>query len=71
MAGHAVVSLLSALCLFSSATAFPFSKRQTLSIEDIQKQALANAYKVLDGSLADGMTRPSTCNKNTVSVRKE
>jgi len=71
MAGHALVSLLMALCLFSGASAFPSFKRQTLSIDDIQKQALANAYKVLDGTLSDGMTRPSTCNKNTVSVRKE
>ncbi|KAK7186377.1 Di-copper centre-containing protein [Paraphaeosphaeria sporulosa] len=71
MAGHTVISLLTALCLFSGSSAFPFSKRQTLSTDDIQKQALANAYKVLDGTLADGMTRPSTCNKNTVSVRKE
>ncbi|KAJ4292570.1 hypothetical protein N0V90_009233 [Kalmusia sp. IMI 367209] len=71
MAGIAVVNVLTALCLFSSASAWPFTKRQTLSIDDIQKQALANAYKVLDGSLSDGMTRPATCNKNTVSVRKE
>lgn len=73
MAGNVLVKLLTALCLCSAATAFPFSKRQTLSIDDIQKQALANAYKVLDGTLSDGMQgkRPSTCNKNTVSVRKE
>ncbi|KAJ4358213.1 uncharacterized protein N0V89_002793 [Didymosphaeria variabile] len=66
MAGHAVISLLTALCLFSSASAFPFLKRQSLSIDDIQKQALNNAYKVLDGTLSDGITRTSTCNKNTV-----
>jgi tyrosinase len=71
MAGHAVVKLLAALCLFSGATAFPFEKRQTLSIGEIQTQALANAYKVLDGTLADGMVRAGTCSRDTVQVRKE
>jgi tyrosinase len=72
MAGNAVITAITAsLCLFSGASAWPFSKRQTLSIADIQKQALANAYKVLDGTLADGLTRGTGCNKDTVGVRKE
>ncbi|KAF2017739.1 Di-copper centre-containing protein [Aaosphaeria arxii CBS 175.79] len=71
MAGVAVVNaLVASLCLFSGASAWPFGKRQTLSIEDIQKQALANAYKVLDGTISDGMTR-SGCTKANVAVRKE
>jgi len=72
MAGNAVLNaLVVALSLFSVANAWP-SKRQTLTADDIQKQALANAYKVLDGTLSDGLTnRKTTCNKNTVSIRKE
>ncbi|KAF2189202.1 Di-copper centre-containing protein [Zopfia rhizophila CBS 207.26] len=73
MAGNAVVqAIVASLCLFSgSTTAWPFSKRQTLTTEDIQKQALANAYKVLDGTLKDGMTRSNTCTKDNIAVRKE
>jgi len=72
MVGNAVITAFTAsLCLFSGASAWPFSRRQALSIADIQKQALANANKVLDGTLADGLTRGTGCNKNTVAVRKE
>ncbi|KAF2751521.1 Di-copper centre-containing protein [Sporormia fimetaria CBS 119925] len=72
MAGNAVVNaVLASLCLFSGASAWPFTTRQTLSIDAIQQQALANAQKVLAGTLSDGMTRPSSCNKDTVAVRKE
>ncbi|KAF2713594.1 Di-copper centre-containing protein [Pleomassaria siparia CBS 279.74] len=75
MAGTAVIkALVASLCLFSGASAWPStsSKRQTLGADDIQKQALANAYKVLDGTLSDGSTnRKTTCNKTTVSIRKE
>jgi tyrosinase len=72
MAGITVINaVLAALC-FTSAYAWPFAKRQTLTLATVQKQALDNAYKVLDGTLSDGLTnRPSTCNKNTVAVRKE
>lgn len=69
MIGHTIVRVLTALCLFSDVTAWP--KRQTLSIEDIQKQALANTYKILDGTLTDGIPRSAGCNRDTVSVRKE
>lgn len=57
---------------FTGASASPFSRRQTLDLASLNKQAIANAYKVLDGTLSDGLTnRPATCNKNTVAVRKE
>ena len=74
MAGNAVVNaILASLCLFSGASASPFTKRQTgLTLDQVQSQALANAYKVLNGTLSDGLTRSSTtCNKDTVAVRKE
>jgi tyrosinase len=72
MAGNALNTALTAfLCLFSGASASPFSKRQALTIDGVQKAALANAYKVLDGSLADGMTRSANCTKNNVAIRKE
>ena len=74
MAGKSLVNaLVAALCLFSGASAWPFSKRQATptTLDDVQKLALANAYKVLNGILSDGLTRPSTCNKDTVTVRKE
>ena len=69
MLSTVVVTVFTALSSLSGAAAWP--KRQTLSIDDIQTQALSNAYKVLDGTLSDGMTRSSGCNKNTVAVRKE
>lgn len=74
MVGKAMINaLVASLCLYSGASAWPFSTRQTtLTLETVQTQALANAYKVLNGTLSDGLTtRPSTCNKNTVAVRKE
>ena len=73
MAGTTVIKVLVAsLFLFSGASAWPSTKRQTLTTDQIQTQALANAYKVLDGTLSDGLTnRQATCNKNTVSIRKE
>ena len=72
MAGNAVITAVTAsLCLFSGASAWPFSKRQSLSIGDIQTQALANANKVLAGTLNDGMTRGAGCTKDSVAVRKE
>jgi tyrosinase len=72
MTGTTVVNtILAALC-FTSVSAWPFSKRQTLTLQEVQKQTLDNAYKVLDGTLSDGLTnRASTCNENTVAVRKE
>ncbi|KAF1998609.1 Di-copper centre-containing protein [Amniculicola lignicola CBS 123094] len=74
MAGGTVLNaLVAALCLFSSpSAAVPFfSKRQTLTTETIQAQALANAQKVLAGTLSDGLTRGAGCNKDTVAIRKE
>jgi tyrosinase len=73
MAGTAVIkALVASLCLFSGASAWLSVKRQTLTADQIQTQALANAYKVLDGTLSDGLTnRNATCKKNTVSIRKE
>ena len=72
MAGSTVIkAVLAALC-FTGVSAWPFSKRQTLTLATVQQQALDNALKVLDGTLSDGLTnRPTTCNKNTVAVRKE
>lgn len=71
MAGNTLLTAVTAsLCLFSGVSAWPFNKRQALSIDDIQKQALTNANKVLEGTLADGMTREK-CTKDTVSIRKE
>jgi tyrosinase len=72
MAGKTLVkAVLAALC-FTGASAWPFSKRQTLTLAGAQKQALQNAYKVLEGTLSDGLTnRQSTCNKDRVAVRKE
>ncbi|KAF2731581.1 Di-copper centre-containing protein [Polyplosphaeria fusca] len=66
-----ITALVASLCLFSGAGGAPLEKKQTLSLEDIQKQALANAWKVLNGTLDDGMTRGKTCNAQTVSIRKE
>jgi tyrosinase len=73
MAGKSVVNaVLASLCLFTGTSAWPFEKRQTaLTLDDVQKQASANAYKVLNGTLSDGLTRSSTCTKDTVAVRKE
>jgi tyrosinase len=72
MAGNAVITAVTAsLCLFSGASAWPFSKRQALTTDDIQTQALANANKVLAGTLDDGMTRSTGCRKDSVAVRKE
>lgn len=72
MAGNTLFTAVTAsLCLFSGVSAWPFTSRQTLTIDTIQKQALANAHKVLEGTLADGMTRGANCNKDTVSIRKE
>ena len=72
MAGNTVVgALVASLCLFSGASAWPFSKRQMLSLEDIQSQAYTNALKILDGTLSDGLTRSPGCTKNTVAIRKE
>ena len=73
MAGTTVIKVLVAsLSLFSGASAWPSTKRQTLTADQIQIQALANAYKVLDSTLSDGLTnRKTTCNKETVSIRKE
>jgi tyrosinase len=73
MTGNMMIHVfVASLCLFSGASAWPFTKRQaTPTLDDVQKLALANAYKVLDGTLSDGLNRPSTCNKDTVAVRKE
>jgi tyrosinase len=73
MAGAAVFKVLVAsVLLFSSASASPFAKNQTtLTLDDVQKQALANSYKVLDGTLSNGLNGSSSCNKYTVAVRKE
>jgi tyrosinase len=72
MAGNAVITaLVASLCIFSGASAWPFEKRQTLTIDTIATQALTNARKVLEGTLSDGLTRGSGCNKDTVAIRKE
>jgi tyrosinase len=74
MAGTIVLKAIVAALCFTGASAWPFSisKRQTLTLATVQKQALDNALKVLDGTLSDGLTnRVATCNKNTVAVRKE
>jgi tyrosinase len=72
MAGRAVLAAVTvSLGLFSETNAWPFAKRQSLTTDDIQKQALENAYKVLDGTLDDGMTRKEGCTKETVGIRKE
>jgi hypothetical protein len=72
MAGTSVIHAVVAALCFTGASAWPFSRRQALSLQDVQKQALENAYKVLDGTLSDGLTnRPKTCTKETVSIRKE
>lgn len=72
MAGNTVVSaLVASLCLFSGTSAWPFSKKQSLSLEDIQTQAYVNAIKVLEGTLSDGLTRSPGCTKDTVAIRKE
>lgn len=73
MAGNTIVhAILASLCLFSGASAWPSSKRQALTLADIQKQALANSYKVLEGTLSDGLTRTaSACTKANVAVRRE
>jgi tyrosinase len=73
MAGNTIIkAFVASLCLSSGVSAWPFTKRQAApTLDDVQKLALANAYKVLDGTLSDGMNRPSTCNKDTVAVRKE
>lgn len=72
MAGRTFAKAIVAVLYFTGASASPFSRRQTLDLASLNKQAIANAYKVLDGTLSDGLTnRPATCNKNTVAVRKE
>lgn len=75
MAGTMIVrAFLALLCIYSGVvSARPSTKRQTtLTLDKLQQQALTNAYKVLNGTLSDGLTtRPSTCNENTVAVRKE
>ena len=72
MAGNTVLNaLVASLCIFSGASAWPFEKRQTLTIDTITTQTLANARKVLDGTLSDGLTRGAGCNKDTVAIRKE
>ncbi|KAF2277857.1 Di-copper centre-containing protein [Westerdykella ornata] len=72
MAGNLVVNaLVASLCVFSGANAWPFGKRQALTIDDIQKQALANSLRALEGTLSDGMTRSAGCTKDTVAIRKE
>ncbi|USP79155.1 Di-copper centre-containing protein [Curvularia clavata] len=66
-------ALVAALCLTLGAFASPFDKIQDAAtkLANIQHQALENAYKVLDNSLSDSMSRVSTCNRDTVAVRKE
>jgi tyrosinase len=64
-------ALLAALW-FTSTSAWLFSKRQIHILQAVQKQAFGDAFKILDGTLSDDLTSgPSTCNKNTVAVRKE
>jgi tyrosinase len=73
VAGNKIIhAFVASLCLFLGASAWLFSRRQAaLSLDDVQKLALAKAYKVLDGTLFDCLSRPSTCSKDTVTVRKE
>ncbi|KAE8833967.1 hypothetical protein HRS9122_08047 [Pyrenophora teres f. teres] len=64
-------ALVVSLRLFSRT---PISSPETVTtLEDIQNHALTNAYKVLDGTLSDGLTRsPNTsCTKATLAIRKE
>ena len=64
-------ALVALLPLSSRTLANPAHTETTL--EDIQNQALTNAYRVLDGTLSDGLSRsPNTnCNKSTIAIRKE
>jgi tyrosinase len=72
MTATTVVNTVLAALYFTGVSAWPFSKRQALTLQHVQKQALDNTFKVLSGTLNDGLTnRPSTCNHNTVAVRKE
>jgi tyrosinase len=72
MAKITVVNVVLAALCFTGVGAWPYSKRQALSLADVQRQALDNTFKVLEGTISDGLTnRPSTCNKDTVAVRKE
>ena len=74
MAGALILkALVAVLCLTLCAFASPFDKirEATTRLTDIQQQALENAYKVLGGTLSDGMNRASACNRETVAVRKE
>lgn len=73
MAGITVIKIVvAALCCLDTTTAWPFNARQSLTLESVQKQAYDNAIKVLDGTLSDGLNnRVSTCNKNTLAIRKE
>lgn len=75
MAGTMIVrAFLALLYIYSGVvSARPSTKRHTtLTLDKLQQHALTNAYKVLNGTLSDGLTtRPSTCNENTVAVRKE
>ena len=61
-------ALVASLRLFSRSSA-----QNATTLEDIQNQALTNAYRVLDGTLSDGLSRsPNTqCTKSTVAIRKE
>ena len=64
-------ALVALLCL-SSRTSANLAQTAT-TLDDIQNQALTNAYRVLDGTLSDGLSRsPNThCNTSTVAIRKE
>ncbi|KAF1830299.1 Di-copper centre-containing protein [Decorospora gaudefroyi] len=75
MAGNVLVNaLVASLCLFSGGvSSSPVNKREVEdpTLDEVAKQALTNAYKVLDGTLSDGTTRSSECTKDTVAVRQE
>jgi tyrosinase len=68
---QAVTASLGLFSLFpASVTASPLVERQTLTADQIAAQALANAYKVLNGTLQDGMTH-TACTKDKLQVRRE
>ncbi|KAF1914270.1 hypothetical protein BDU57DRAFT_578059 [Ampelomyces quisqualis] len=66
-----IYAIVAALC-FTGASAWPFSRRQAVTLQDVQQQALDNAYKILNGTLSDGLTnQQKTCTKETVAIRRE
>lgn len=68
---QAITASLGLFTLFpASVVAAPLVERQTLTADQIASQALANAYKVLNGTLSDGMTH-TKCTKDSLQIRRE